>query len=199
VQGFTRRDPYFEVKIAEVTEQEGAAQGLEAEALVRSVKEQVQKGVNLGKGVSPDVVVIINNLEHPGRLADLVASNLDLKVEQAQQILEIFDPLERLTRLAELLGKEIEVLEMHTRSNPGARGDGQDAPGVLSPGAAQGHPERIGRDGRARAGGPGAGTKDRQGQDAEAVEQEAKTQLSRLSRMHPTRPRRRSFAPTLTG
>ena len=121
VKEFTRRDPYFEVKIGEVTEQEGTAQGLEAEALVRSVKEQVQKGVNLGKGVSPDVLVIINNLEHPGRLADLVASNLELKVEQAQQILEIFDPMERLKRLADLLGKEIEVLEMQQKIQSQAR------------------------------------------------------------------------------
>jgi len=50
VKEFTRRDPYFEVKIAEVADQEGATQGLEVEALVRSVKEQVQKGVNLGQG-----------------------------------------------------------------------------------------------------------------------------------------------------
>ncbi len=104
VQGFTRRDPYFEVRIAEVTEQEASGQGLEAEALVRSVKEQVQKGVNLGKGVSPDVLVIINNLEHPGRLADLVASNLDLKVEQAQQILDALrhDPPEPALGVADV-------------------------------------------------------------------------------------------------
>ncbi|MBI2163214.1 MAG: LON peptidase substrate-binding domain-containing protein, partial [candidate division NC10 bacterium] len=121
ILGFTRRDPYFEAKIAEVTEPETAPQGLEVEALIRSVKEQIQKGVNLGKGVSPDVLVIMNNLEHPGRLADLVASNLDLKVEQAEQILEIFDPVERLKKLSELLGKEIEVLEMQHKIQSQAR------------------------------------------------------------------------------
>ncbi|HSB78898.1 MAG TPA: LON peptidase substrate-binding domain-containing protein, partial [Candidatus Methylomirabilis sp.] len=121
ILGFTRQDPCFEAKIAEVAEPETGPQGLEVEALIRSVKEQIQKGVNLGKGVSPDVLVIINNLEHPGRLADLVASNLDLKVEQAQQILEIFNPVERLKRLSELLGKEIEVLEMQHKIQSQAR------------------------------------------------------------------------------
>jgi ATP-dependent Lon protease len=186
VQAFTRRDPYFEVKIAEVAEQEGAAHGLEVEALVRSVKEHVQKGVNLGKGVSPDVLVIINNLEHPGRLADLVASNLDLKVEQAQQILEIFDPMERLKRLAELLGKEIEVLEMQHKIQSQAREEMDKT-----------HREYYLRE-QLKAIQKELGETDERGQEIqdleqkiakakmpEAVEQEAKTQLGRLSRMHP--------------
>jgi len=186
VREFTRRDPYFEVKIAEMADQEGTAEGLEVEALVRSVKEQVQKGVNLGKGVSPDVLVIINNLEHPGRLADLVASNLDLKVEQAQQILEIFDPMERLKRLAELLGKEIEVLEMQHKIQSQAREEMDKT-----------HREYYLRE-QLKAIQKELGETDERGQEIqeleqkiakakmpEAVEQEAKTQLGRLSRMHP--------------
>jgi ATP-dependent Lon protease len=186
VQAFTRRDPYFEVKIGEVTEPEGEGQGLESEALVRSVKEQVQKGVNLGKGVSPDVLVIINNLEHPGRLADLVASNLDLKVEQAQQILEIFDPMERLKRLADLLGKELEVLEMQHKIQSQAREEMDKT-----------HREYYLRE-QLKAIQKELGETDERGQEIQeleqkvakakmpaAVEQEAKTQLGRLSRMHP--------------
>jgi ATP-dependent Lon protease len=186
IQEYTRRDPYFEVKIAEVAEQDGATEGLEVEALVRSVKERVQKGVNLGKGVSPDVLVIINNLEHPGRLADLVASNLDLKVEQAQQVLEIFDPVERLKRLAELLGKEIEVLEMQHKIQSQAREEMDKT-----------HREYYLRE-QLKAIQKELGDADERGQEIqeleqkiakakmpEAVQQEAKTQLGRLSRMHP--------------
>ncbi len=184
--GFTRRDPYFEAKITEVAEPETAPQGLEVEALIRSVKEQVQKGVNLGKGVSPDVLVIINNLEHPGRLADLVASNLDLKVEQAEQILEIFDPGERLKKLAELLGKEIEVLEMQHKIQSQAREEMDKT-----------HREYYLRE-QLKAIQKELGEADERGQEIQELEQkierakmppevaqEAKTQLGRLSRMHP--------------
>ncbi|HSD49812.1 MAG TPA: endopeptidase La [Candidatus Methylomirabilis sp.] len=186
IQGFTRRDPYFEARIAEVPEPEVAPQGLEVEALIRSVKEQIQKGVNLGKGVSPDVLVIINNLEHPGRLADLVASNLDLKVEQAQQILEIFDPLERLKRLSELLGKEIEVLEMQHKIQSQAREEMDKS-----------HREYYLRE-QLKAIQKELGESDDRSQEIQELEkkierakmppevaQEAKTQLGRLSRMHP--------------
>ena len=186
ILGFTRRDPYFEAKIAEVAEPETAPQGLEVEALIRSVKEQVQKGVNLGKGVSPDVLVIINNLEHPGRLADLVASNLDLKVEQAEQILEIFDPVERLKKLAELLGKEIEVLEMQHKIQSQAREEMDKT-----------HREYYLRE-QLKAIQKELGEADERGQEIQELEQkiekakmppevaqEAKTQLGRLSRMHP--------------
>ncbi len=186
ILGFTRRDPYFEARIAEVAEPEVTPQGLEVEALIRSVKEQVQKGVNLGKGVSPDVLVIINNLEHPGRLADLVASNLDLKVEQAEQILEIFDPVERLKRLSELLGKEIEVLEMQHKIQSQAREEMDKT-----------HREYYLRE-QLKAIQKELGEADERGQEVQELEQkidrakmppevaqEAKTQLGRLSRMHP--------------
>lgn len=73
VVGIERREPYFEARITEVPETDLVTSGVEAEAMIRSVKELVSKGVALGKQISSDVVVIINNLEHPGRLADLVA------------------------------------------------------------------------------------------------------------------------------
>ncbi len=186
VLSFVRRDPYFEAKISEVAEPENAPQGLEAEALIRSVKEQIQKGINLGKGVSPDVQVIINNLEHAGRLADLVASNMDLRVEQAQQILETFDPVERLRRLSELLGKELEVLEMQHKIQSQAREEMDKT-----------HREYYLRE-QLKAIQKELGEADERGQEIQELEQkiekakmpppvlqEAKTQLGRLSRMHP--------------
>ena len=186
ILAFTRRDPSFEAQIAEVAEPEAAPQGLEVEALIRSVKEQIQRGVNLGKGISPDVLVIINNLEHPGRLADLVASNLDLKVDQAEQILEIFDSVERLKKLAELLGKEIEVLEMQHKIQTQAREEMDKS-----------HREYYLRE-QLKAIQKELGETDERSQEIQELEQkidaakmpsevtkEAKAQLGRLSRMHP--------------
>jgi len=182
----TRRDPAFEARIREIAEPETVARPLEAEALIRSVKEMVQKGVNLGKGLSPDVLVVINNLEHPGRLADLIASNLDLKVEQAQQILEIFDPVERLKRLSDLLGKELEVLEMQHKIQSQAREEMDKT-----------HREYYLRE-QLKAIQKELGETDDRSQEFQELElkiekakmpaevaEEARTQLGRLSRMHP--------------
>src|SRR5262249_25957710 len=63
------------------------------------------------------------NLDDPGRLADLVASNLDLKVDKAQQVLELIEPIDRLRRVHELMAKETEVLEIQNDINTQARGE----------------------------------------------------------------------------
>ena len=51
-------------------------QSLESEALLRTVKEQLERLVSLGKVLMPDVMVVIENLQDPGRLADMIVSNL---------------------------------------------------------------------------------------------------------------------------
>ena len=132
VQGLTRARitsfeeglPYIQAGIEVVSEAEGAEAGsLEIEALMRNVKAALEKSQNLGKPISPEVIVIANNMEEPGRLADLTASNLDLKVEGAQAILEALDPVERLRRVHELLTKELEVLTMQQEISSQAKGE----------------------------------------------------------------------------
>src|SRR4030043_1962153 len=88
---------------------------LETEALMRNVREQLERIVSYGKLLSPDLMFVLESVDDPGRLADLVASNLDLTVEKAQEILEILDPVERLKTLNELLGKEVQVLTMQAK------------------------------------------------------------------------------------
>ena len=90
---------------------------------MRNVKAALEKSQNLGKPISPEVMVIANNMEEPGRLADLTASNLDLKVEGAQAILEALDPVERLRRVHELMTKELEVLTMQQEISSQAKGE----------------------------------------------------------------------------
>ena len=74
---------------------------------MRTVKEQIEKIVSLGKVLIPDVMVVIENLEDPGRLADMVASNLGLKVDITQAVLEIVDPIQRLRQISELTGLDL--------------------------------------------------------------------------------------------
>ena len=75
------------------------------------------------KNISPEVLAIISNLEDAGRLADLSASNLELKVEDAQSVLDTTDPIKRLRRVNELLNKEIDVLTVQQEINTQARAD----------------------------------------------------------------------------
>ncbi|HXH28239.1 MAG TPA: endopeptidase La, partial [Candidatus Polarisedimenticolia bacterium] len=94
---------------------------LEQEALLRSVKKSLERSVSLGKAISSEVMVIASNLEDPGRLADLVASNLDLKIDDAQAILKLSEPVARLKRVHELLNKELDLLAMQQEINTHAR------------------------------------------------------------------------------
>src|SRR5438445_1409386 len=96
---------------------------LEVEALMRNVRAAMEKAANLGKSISPEVMAIIANLDDAGRLSDLSASNLELKVEDAQSVLEIADTTARLRRVNELLNKEIEVLTVQQEINTQARAD----------------------------------------------------------------------------
>ncbi|MBA3335524.1 MAG: endopeptidase La [Pyrinomonadaceae bacterium] len=96
---------------------------LEVEALTRNVRASMERAATLGKNISPEVLAIISNLDDAGRLADLSASNLDLKVEDAQSVLNIFDPVLRLRRVNDLLSKEIDVLTVQQEINTQARAD----------------------------------------------------------------------------
>lgn len=123
VDGFRQEEPYFLADLTSVDEADWEEGSLELQALMRNVKEALEKSVNLGKSISPEVMVIAANLEDPGRLADLAVSNLDLKVESAQEILETIDPIERLKKVHELITKELEVLAMQQQISSQARGE----------------------------------------------------------------------------
>src|SRR5688500_4727466 len=96
---------------------------LEVEALIRNVRASMEKAINLGKNISPEVMAIIANLDDAGRLADLSASNLELKVEDAQSVLDIADATARLRRVNDLLNKQIEVLTVQQEIHTEARAD----------------------------------------------------------------------------
>src|SRR5512134_3591927 len=123
ITGFDEGHPHLHARVEPVTEGEVKEKNLEVEALMRNVKAALEKSANLGKPISPEVIVIATNMEEPGRLADLAASNLDLKVEGAQAILEAIDPVERLRRVHELMTKELEVLTMQQEISSQAKGE----------------------------------------------------------------------------
>ncbi|HDY70125.1 MAG TPA: AAA family ATPase, partial [Nitrospirae bacterium] len=117
------KENYYEATIQKIEDQKPSEMTLEVEALMRNVKEQLDKAVSLGKTILPDIMVVVENLDDPGRLADLVASNLGLKTEQAQEILETADPIQRLKRVSDILGREVELLLVQQKIQTEARGE----------------------------------------------------------------------------
>lgn len=114
---------YIKAKIKPVSEPLAPDNSLEVEALVRNVRGSMERAASLGKNISPEVLAIIANLDDAGRLADLSASNLELKVEDGQTVLDIHDPVPRLRRVNDLLSKEIDVLTVQQEINTQARAD----------------------------------------------------------------------------
>jgi ATP-dependent Lon protease len=114
---------YLRAHLQVIHETAAPERSLEVEALIRNVRASMEKAANLGKNISPEVMAIIANLDDAGRLADLSASNLELKVEDAQSVLDIADTTARLRRVNELLNKEIEVLTVQQEINTQARAD----------------------------------------------------------------------------
>jgi ATP-dependent Lon protease len=123
VKEFLQQEPFYRVAIEKIPEQPPGELTIEVEALIRAVREQLDRAVNLGKTIIPDIMVVIENLEDPGRLADLVASNLGLKTEQAQEVLEILDPVERLKKVSEVLSREVELLAVQQKIQTEAKGE----------------------------------------------------------------------------
>jgi ATP-dependent Lon protease len=114
VDSFLRERPFFEVKVRKVIEPTLPEAPIEIEALMRTAKEKIEQILNL-KNLPPEIVMVTDNISDPGVLADLVASNLRLKIEESQAILEIFDPIERLKKVNELLSRELELSTMQAR------------------------------------------------------------------------------------
>jgi ATP-dependent Lon protease len=116
IKDFMQLEPYFKVAVSKVDEVEmGQDSIVEAEAVMRTVRENLEKVISLGKALSPDIMMVIDDVADPGRLADLVASNLGLKMAEAQSLLEMNDPLARIKAVNDILVRELEVLAMQAK------------------------------------------------------------------------------------
>ena len=176
---------------------EGDAEGaddwtVEGEALTRAVRTRVEELLPL-KNLPPEVLSITTNVQNPGRLADLVASNLQLRLEEAQEVLEIADPLERLRKVDALLKRELEVSSLQAGYQTEAPAESQDE-------FSRDHREAFLRD-QLRAIQNELGEVDPRSEEfdeyrlkveeanlPEETREEAVRQLRRLERMHPDGP-----------
>lgn len=107
-------DPYPRARV-EMLEDERHPEGdNELKALQKNAREMLQKMVEQSN-LPEDLVVAANNMEDPGRLADLIASNLPIHTEEQQEILEQLDIKKRLHRIQEILNRELEIAQIGSR------------------------------------------------------------------------------------
>lgn len=118
VQGLSRvkleelasREPYLRARVKVV---EGSYEtSLELEALMRNIVGLFRKLVDLAPYLPEEVEAVVINIEDPSKLADFIASNINLEVSDKQELLETLNPVERLRQLTPLLNKELSVLEL---------------------------------------------------------------------------------------
>lgn len=115
INRYVEQEPYFKVEITEYSET--TAVSPEIEALMRSLVNQFEQYVKMSKRIPPETVVTVVNLEEPGRLADIIASHLALKIDDKQRVLEAVDISKRLEILCEIVAKEMEILELERKIN----------------------------------------------------------------------------------
>ena len=115
IVNYTRRRSLYRVKVELIQEPPVEKISLELEALMRNVREHCEKILVLRGEMTGDVISILQSVEEPGKLADLVASNLRLSIEVSQELLEITDPVERLEKVHGLLAHEVQLSTMQAK------------------------------------------------------------------------------------
>lgn len=110
---YVQTEPFLKAKIKELKEPKRVS--VTVDALVKTIREQFKKLAYMGKNVPQDVLTNAERIDHPGMLADMVTTNLDLPIEEKQAILELIDPEKRLKQVVNYLAKEVEVLTVSTK------------------------------------------------------------------------------------
>lgn len=113
IKDFVPNDNFFVVKYEEIPEEVDSQ--VEAQALVRSVKATFETYVKLNKRIPPEILMRVTSIESAGELADIIVAQLNLKLEDKQKVLEIFEPEKRLEHLLNIMTGEIEILEVEKK------------------------------------------------------------------------------------
>ncbi|AFX98797.1 ATP-dependent protease La [Candidatus Endolissoclinum faulkneri L2] len=113
IHRYTSNVAFFEAEAEVIEEDEGDKQ--EVEALSRAVISQFEQYIKLNKKIPPEVLMSVNQIENPARLADTIASHLALKISDKQELLESVGVMDRLERVYGFMEGEISVLQVEKR------------------------------------------------------------------------------------
>jgi len=113
IKKFVREDDFMLVDVEEILP--NLEVSTELKALMRSVNMTFENYVKLGKKVNPEMIMQVNAIEDPSRLADAIVVQLNIKLEDKQEILEAIEPQERLEKILGHMKSEIEILQVEKR------------------------------------------------------------------------------------
>jgi ATP-dependent Lon protease len=105
-------EPFYKVKVTKIENAKNDFDKIYVQALSKTIKEKLEKVIALNQSISPDILMVLEDIDDPSRIADLVASNMNLKVHDGQKVLETLDPVERLKLVDELLARDLTILMM---------------------------------------------------------------------------------------
>ncbi len=112
---YVKKKDLYLVKIEIISENPVKKTSLEVEAMMRNVRDYSKKILALRGELTGDVSSILESIDNPGKLADLVASNLKLKIKESQTVLEYIDPVKRLNKVNDLLSREVELSSIQAK------------------------------------------------------------------------------------
>ena len=104
--------PYFKCRIKPLPDEETGNDDSEAEALMRTVLGSFDEYISINQNLAPEIFASVVTIDSPGRMADMIASHLEIKIEDKQAVLELLDQKERLRKLNDILIREIEILNI---------------------------------------------------------------------------------------
>jgi len=110
-----QESPYLQATIEKIQEPEG--EDIEAEALALNLRDIAKQLIQLMPELPREAGSLIDSIQAPGALADLVAANLDAPVEEKAQLIETLDVKERIRKVLRLLTRQLEILKMRERIN----------------------------------------------------------------------------------
>lgn len=110
-------------KVKAIDDTEPRRLTLKDKALIKNVRQEFEQTGKLGKQIPNEIFIIVENIEEPGKLADIIASNLDLSIEDSQKILEEDKSMKRLQKVYEYLTYELEMLNVQNQINLKAQGE----------------------------------------------------------------------------
>jgi len=121
VQDWSHTRPYLRAKVA--VHDPPVAEGRDFDRLLSNLRELAQKIIDLSPHIPSEASFLVRSIDNPGMLADIVATNLTIGVEEKQELLETTDAKERIQKVIALLNKEIQVLELSNKIQTEVKGE----------------------------------------------------------------------------
>ncbi len=118
---YRKKRKFFMVEIQIIKEPKVSAKDIASQALMRTVGQNCEKILRINGEMNGEIAALLAKITEPGKLADIVATNLKLRNEECQMILEIIDPIKRLKKVNRFLSKEVALSKMQAKIQANVR------------------------------------------------------------------------------